>query len=96
LKIARILQYGQETFAIVDENGKVITRNEIIDQTDLILPSDIEEFMLSGYVQQIKDYCLSGTALSMSSNSKYLKHNDIVEVEIEKLGKIRNRVVFVN
>jgi 2-keto-4-pentenoate hydratase/2-oxohepta-3-ene-1,7-dioic acid hydratase in catechol pathway len=38
----------------------------------------------------------SGTALSMSSNSKYLKHNDIVEVEIEKLGKIRNRVVFVN
>ena len=30
---------------------------------------------------------LSGTALSMSSNLKYLKHNDIVEVEIEKLGK---------
>jgi 2-keto-4-pentenoate hydratase/2-oxohepta-3-ene-1,7-dioic acid hydratase in catechol pathway len=38
----------------------------------------------------------SGTALSMSSNLKYLKHNDIVEVEIEKLGKIRNRVVFAN
>jgi 2-keto-4-pentenoate hydratase/2-oxohepta-3-ene-1,7-dioic acid hydratase in catechol pathway len=38
----------------------------------------------------------SGTALSMSSNTKYLKHNDIVEVEIEKLGKIRNRVVFVD
>jgi 2-keto-4-pentenoate hydratase/2-oxohepta-3-ene-1,7-dioic acid hydratase in catechol pathway len=38
----------------------------------------------------------SGTALSMSSNTKYLKHNDIVEVEIEKLGKITNRVVFVN
>jgi 2-keto-4-pentenoate hydratase/2-oxohepta-3-ene-1,7-dioic acid hydratase in catechol pathway len=38
----------------------------------------------------------SGTALSMSSNLKYLKHNDIVEVEIEKLGKIRNRVVFTN
>ncbi|MFL6346218.1 MAG: fumarylacetoacetate hydrolase family protein, partial [Nitrososphaeraceae archaeon] len=38
----------------------------------------------------------SGTALSMSSNLKYLKHNDIVEVEIENLGKIRNRVVFTN
>ena len=38
----------------------------------------------------------SGTALSMSSNLKYLKHNDIVEVEIEKLGKITNRVVFTN
>jgi 2-keto-4-pentenoate hydratase/2-oxohepta-3-ene-1,7-dioic acid hydratase in catechol pathway len=38
----------------------------------------------------------SGTALSMSSNLKYLKHNDVVEVEIEKLGKITNRVVFVN
>jgi 2-keto-4-pentenoate hydratase/2-oxohepta-3-ene-1,7-dioic acid hydratase in catechol pathway len=36
----------------------------------------------------------SGTALSMSSNLKYLKHNDIVEVEIEKLGKITNRVMF--
>ena len=38
----------------------------------------------------------SGTALSMSSNLKYLKHNDIVEVEIEKLGKITNRVVFTD
>lgn len=38
----------------------------------------------------------SGTALSMSSNLKYLKHNDIIEVEIENLGKIRNRVVFTN
>jgi len=38
----------------------------------------------------------SGTALSMASNLKYLKHNDIVEVEIEKLGKITNRVIFAN
>jgi 2-keto-4-pentenoate hydratase/2-oxohepta-3-ene-1,7-dioic acid hydratase in catechol pathway len=36
----------------------------------------------------------SGTGLSMSSNLKYLKENDIVEVEIEKLGKIRNKVLF--
>ncbi len=39
----------------------------------------------------------SGTALSLSTHSwKYLKHNDVVEVEIEKLGKIRNRVLFVD
>jgi 2-keto-4-pentenoate hydratase/2-oxohepta-3-ene-1,7-dioic acid hydratase in catechol pathway len=39
----------------------------------------------------------SGTALSFSSHLKaYLGHDDIVEVEIEKLGKIRNAVVFVD
>jgi len=38
----------------------------------------------------------SGTALSFSSDLKYLKHNDVVEVEIEKLGIITNRVLFVN
>ena len=38
-----------------------------------------------------------GTALSLSTHQwKYLKHNDVVEVEIEKLGKIRNRVLFVD
>jgi 2-keto-4-pentenoate hydratase/2-oxohepta-3-ene-1,7-dioic acid hydratase in catechol pathway len=39
----------------------------------------------------------SGTALSFSSHlNVYLRHGDIVEVEIEKLGKIRNPVVFVD
>jgi 2-keto-4-pentenoate hydratase/2-oxohepta-3-ene-1,7-dioic acid hydratase in catechol pathway len=38
----------------------------------------------------------SGTALSLSSDSKYLRHNDIVEVEIEKIGKIRNKVRFID
>jgi 2-keto-4-pentenoate hydratase/2-oxohepta-3-ene-1,7-dioic acid hydratase in catechol pathway len=39
----------------------------------------------------------SGTALSFSSHlNAYLQHDDIVEVEIEKLGKIRNPVVFVD
>ncbi len=38
----------------------------------------------------------SGTALSFSSDLKYLRHNDVVEVEIEKLGKIINKVLFVN
>jgi 2-keto-4-pentenoate hydratase/2-oxohepta-3-ene-1,7-dioic acid hydratase in catechol pathway len=38
----------------------------------------------------------SGTGLSMSSNTKYLKDNYIVEVEVEKLGSIRNKVVYVD
>jgi 2-keto-4-pentenoate hydratase/2-oxohepta-3-ene-1,7-dioic acid hydratase in catechol pathway len=33
----------------------------------------------------------AGVAMSMSE-PKYLKHGDIVEIAIEKLGKIRNRV----
>jgi 2-keto-4-pentenoate hydratase/2-oxohepta-3-ene-1,7-dioic acid hydratase in catechol pathway len=38
----------------------------------------------------------TGTALSLSTNVKYLQHGDTVEVEIEQIGKIRNRVLFVN
>jgi 2-keto-4-pentenoate hydratase/2-oxohepta-3-ene-1,7-dioic acid hydratase in catechol pathway len=39
----------------------------------------------------------SGTALSLSSHlNAYLRHGDIVDVEIEKLGKISNPVVLVD
>jgi 2-keto-4-pentenoate hydratase/2-oxohepta-3-ene-1,7-dioic acid hydratase in catechol pathway len=38
----------------------------------------------------------AGTILSLSSSLKYLKHGDIVEIEIEKIGKLRNRVLFVD
>lgn len=38
----------------------------------------------------------SGTALSLSSHLKYLQDGDIIEVEIERLGKLRNQVVFVD
>ena len=40
----------------------------------------------------------SGTALSLSLSSdlKYLRHNDIVEVEIEKIGKITKRVRVID
>jgi 2-keto-4-pentenoate hydratase/2-oxohepta-3-ene-1,7-dioic acid hydratase in catechol pathway len=38
----------------------------------------------------------SGTAISKSSHLKYLQHGDIVEVEVEGIGKIRNKVNFVN
>lgn len=35
----------------------------------------------------------TGTVLSLSSHLKYLQHGDVVEVEVEGLGKIRNRIV---
>jgi 2-keto-4-pentenoate hydratase/2-oxohepta-3-ene-1,7-dioic acid hydratase in catechol pathway len=38
----------------------------------------------------------SGTALSLASDSKYLKYDDVVEVEVEEVGKIRNRVRFID
>ena len=36
----------------------------------------------------------AGVAMAMN-NPKYLKDGDVVEINIEKLGKIRNKVVFV-
>jgi 2-keto-4-pentenoate hydratase/2-oxohepta-3-ene-1,7-dioic acid hydratase in catechol pathway len=36
----------------------------------------------------------TGTVLSLSSHVGYLQQGDVVEVEIENLGKIRNKVVF--
>lgn len=36
----------------------------------------------------------SGTGLSLSSHLKYLHDGDVVEVEVERLGKLRNKVVF--
>lgn len=35
----------------------------------------------------------SGTGLSLSSHLKYLQHGDVVEVEVERLGKLRNKVI---
>jgi 2-keto-4-pentenoate hydratase/2-oxohepta-3-ene-1,7-dioic acid hydratase in catechol pathway len=56
LKIARILEYGQETFAIVTEKGNAITRNELINQTGLRLPSDLEQFVFEESFQLINDH----------------------------------------
>jgi hypothetical protein len=56
LKIARILQGTQETFAIVTENGKVITRDELMDQIGLLLPFDLEQFIFEESFQKINDY----------------------------------------
>jgi 2-keto-4-pentenoate hydratase/2-oxohepta-3-ene-1,7-dioic acid hydratase in catechol pathway len=36
----------------------------------------------------------AGVAMSMN-NPKYLKDGDLIEISIEKLGTIKNRVVFI-
>jgi 2-keto-4-pentenoate hydratase/2-oxohepta-3-ene-1,7-dioic acid hydratase in catechol pathway len=36
----------------------------------------------------------AGVAMSMN-NPKYLKDGDLVEISIEKLGTIRNKVIFI-
>jgi hypothetical protein len=44
LRIARILQNGKETFVIINQDNKSVTRDEIIDQLGLVLPLDAEDF----------------------------------------------------
>lgn len=55
MKIARILQHEQETFAVVNEKNKAITRDEIVNQTGLVLPADMEQFLFEGHFQKINE-----------------------------------------
>jgi 2-keto-4-pentenoate hydratase/2-oxohepta-3-ene-1,7-dioic acid hydratase in catechol pathway len=66
----------------------VLNVNEIISKLSKVMTLEPGDIISTGTP--------SGTALSLSSDLKYLKHNDIVEVEIEKIGKIRNRVQFID
>lgn len=65
----------------------VLKVNEIITKLSRIMTLEPGDIISTGTP--------SGTGLSMSSTSKYLKNNDLVEVEIEKLGRIGNKVVIV-
>jgi 2-keto-4-pentenoate hydratase/2-oxohepta-3-ene-1,7-dioic acid hydratase in catechol pathway len=66
----------------------VLKVNEIISKLSKVMTLEPGDIISTGTP--------SGTALSLSSDLKYLRHNDMVEVEIEKIGKIRNRVQFVD
>jgi 2-keto-4-pentenoate hydratase/2-oxohepta-3-ene-1,7-dioic acid hydratase in catechol pathway len=66
----------------------VLNVNEIISKLSKVMTLEPGDIISTGTP--------SGTALSLSSDLKYLRHNDIVEVEIEKIGKIRNRVQFID
>ena len=62
--------------------------NEIISKLSKVMTLEPGDIISTGTP--------SGTALSLASDSKYLKYNDIVEVEVENVGKITNRVRFVD
>jgi 2-keto-4-pentenoate hydratase/2-oxohepta-3-ene-1,7-dioic acid hydratase in catechol pathway len=66
----------------------VLNVNEIVSKLSTVMTLEPGDIISTGTP--------SGTALSLSSDLKYLRHNDIVEVEIEKIGKIKNRVQFVD
>lgn len=70
------------------------TANLVLNVNDII--SKLSKVMTLEPGDIISTGTPSGTALSLSSDLKYLKHNDVVEVEIEKIGKIRNRVQFID
>ena len=56
MKVARILLHNQETFGVVNPEGKLTTRDEIMKQTGLRLPRSLEEFMFAGFAQKLKDH----------------------------------------
>ena len=65
----------------------VLKINEIISKLSKVMTLEPGDIISTGTP--------SGTALSLASDSKYLKHNDVVEVEIENVGRITNRVLYV-
>ena len=66
----------------------VLKINEIISKLSKVMTLEPGDIISTGTP--------SGTALSLASDSKYLKHNDIVEVEVENVGRITNRVLYVD
>jgi 2-keto-4-pentenoate hydratase/2-oxohepta-3-ene-1,7-dioic acid hydratase in catechol pathway len=66
----------------------VLKVNEIVSKLSKVMTLEPGDIISTGTP--------SGTALSLASDSKYLKYNDIVEVEVENVGKITNRVRFVD
>lgn len=54
LKLARIIDGAKESFIIVKSRNMVITRDEIVEQTGLIVPLDLERFLFSDYAVTIK------------------------------------------
>ena len=64
MKIARIPQGTEETFAIVTEHGNAITRDELINQIGLLLPFDIEEFIFEESFQKINEFGINSLSFN--------------------------------
>ena len=66
----------------------VLKINEIISKLSKVMTLEPGDIISTGTP--------IGTALSLASDSKYLKNNDVVEVEVENVGVITNRVLYVD
>ena len=55
MRLARIQQHDQETFAVLNNQGKAITSKEIAKQTGLTIPLELEKALFGEYFQKIKD-----------------------------------------
>ena len=54
MKIARLVQDGNETYGLV-RDGNVATKDSIINQTGVPLPFNIMDFLFEGWYDEIKD-----------------------------------------
>ena len=54
MKIARLVQDGNETYGLV-RDGNVATKDNIINQTGVPLPFSIMDFLFEGWYDEIKD-----------------------------------------
>ena len=54
MKIARLMQDGNETYGLV-KDGNVATKDNIVNQTGVPLPFGIMDFLFDGWYEEIKD-----------------------------------------
>ena len=54
MKIARLVQNGNETYGLV-KDGNVATKDNIVNQTGVPLPFGIMDFLFEGWYDEIKD-----------------------------------------
>ena len=54
MKIARLVQNGNETYGLI-RDGNVVTKDSIVNQTGVPLPFTIMDFLFEGWYDEIKD-----------------------------------------
>jgi len=58
MKIARLVRDGHETYGLI-RDGKVATKDNIVNQTGVPLPFSIMDFLFEGWYDEIKDRIIS-------------------------------------
>ena len=58
MKIARLVRDGHETYGLI-RDGKVATKDNIVNQTGIPLPFSIMDFLFEGWYNEIKDRIIS-------------------------------------